>query len=281
MDNNLILKRFFTKNMLHSLLSDEDSDMFSAVIKRYVKDPEGKDYKTIISEIYSYMGKEYRNEYFYKNTMLNKLLFKRHDYRKTSALTEMPIANSKADFVMINGKGVVYEIKTELDNLERLNSQINDYYKAFTNVVIVTYEDNIGRVEKVVNNNVGLMVLTKRRALVTKREPIEEYSSLNYETIFKLLRKKEFENIMKKYQINLPVVSQFKYYGECFELLKGIKVEQFQQEMLEQLKMRTKIEIEYYSTHVPNELKFLVYFDSYKKQDYIKLNKVLLKQFGG
>ena len=44
---------------------------------------------------------------------------------------------------MINGKGVVYEIKTELDNLERLNSQIEDYYKAFTNVVIVTYEENI------------------------------------------------------------------------------------------------------------------------------------------
>ncbi len=148
MDNNLILKRFFTKNMLHCLLSDQNNDMFNVVVRRYVKEPEGKDYRTLISEIYSFMGKKYRNEYYYKNTMLNKLLFKRHDYRKTSALTEVPIANSKADFVMINGKGVVYEIKTELDNLERLGAQISDYYKAFTNVVIVTYEENIEKVKK-------------------------------------------------------------------------------------------------------------------------------------
>ncbi len=281
MDNNLILKRFFTKNMLHNLLSDENSDMFSSVIRRYVKDPDGKDYGTLISEIYSFMGKKYRNEYVYKNTMLNKLLFKRHDYRKTSALTEVPIANSKADFVMINGKGVVYEIKTELDNLERLDTQINDYFKAFTRVVIVTYEENIEKVEKIVNENVGLMVLTQRRALLMKREPIEDFSKLDYVTMFKILRKKEFENILIKYGNTLPEVTQFEYYERCLELLQSIDLNQLQKEMLLQLKTRTNIEIEEYITLVPEELKFLVYFDSYKKQDFINLEKVLQKQFGG
>lgn len=41
------------------------------------------------------------------------------------ALTELPIGDSKADFIMINGRGVVYEIKTDLDNLNRLNSQLS------------------------------------------------------------------------------------------------------------------------------------------------------------
>lgn len=62
------------------------------------------------------MDKEYRNEYFYKNTIFNQLLVQKHDLYNTAALTELPIADSKADFVMINGKGVVYEIKTDLDN---------------------------------------------------------------------------------------------------------------------------------------------------------------------
>lgn len=44
----------------------------------------------------------------------------------TTALTEIAIAKSKADFVLINGKAVVYEIKTELDNLERLSAQVDD-----------------------------------------------------------------------------------------------------------------------------------------------------------
>jgi hypothetical protein len=267
--------------MLHILLSDENSDMFNSVIRRYVKDPDGKNYGSLISEIYSFMGKKYRNEYVYKNTMLNKLLFKRHDYRKTSALTEIPIANSKADFVMINGKGVVYEIKTELDNLERLDTQINDYFKAFTSVVIVTYEENIEKVEKLVNKNVGLMVLTQRRALLMKREPIDEFSKLDYDTMFKILRKKEFENILMKYDNMLPKVPQFEYYSKCLELLKSMDLNLLQKEMLLQLKTRSKIEIEEYITIVPEELKFLVYFDSYKKQDYIKLKTVLQKQFGG
>lgn len=281
MDNNLILKRFFTKNLLHDLLSDEDSDMFDYVIRRYVKEPDGKDYGTLISEIYSFMGKNYRNEYIYKNTMLNKLLLKRHDFRKTSALTEVPIANSKADFVMINGNGVVYEIKTELDNLDRLDTQINDYFKAFTNVVIVTYEENIEKVEKLVDVNVGLMVLTQRRALLTKREPSENYSKLDYDVIFRILRKKEFEDILLKHDYILPNVSQFEYYGKCLELLRNIDINLLQKEMLLQLKNRTKIEIEEYISIVPDELKFLVYFDGYKKRDYIKLKTALQKQFGG
>jgi hypothetical protein len=123
--------------------------------------------------------------------------------------------------------------------------------------------------------------MTKRRALIMKREPVEDYSKLEYDTIFKILRKKEFENILEDYYIKLPNVSQFDYYGRCYELLHSIGIQQLQKEMLSHLKLRTKIEIEEYSMYVPEELKFLVYFDGYKKQDYIKLNDVLKKQFGG
>ena len=84
-----------------------------------------------------------RNEYYYKNTLLNKLLLGIHSVNTTTALTEIPIAKSKADFVLINGKAVVYEIKTELDNFDRLENQINDYYTAFDHVAVVTCKENI------------------------------------------------------------------------------------------------------------------------------------------
>ncbi len=63
-----------------------------------------------MKSLYNYL-KVYRNEYFYKNTILNKLLLGRHSINTTTALSEMPIGKSIADFILLNGKGVVDEIK--------------------------------------------------------------------------------------------------------------------------------------------------------------------------
>ena len=232
MDNNLILKRFFSKPILHDLLSGKTNDVFECVVRRYISDPEGKSYSELVSEIYTYLGKNYRTEYFYKNTMLNKLLIKRHDYTKTIVLSELPIGNSKADFIMINGKGVVYEIKTELDNLERLNSQIRDYYKAFSEVVIVTYEENLDKVKKIIPDTVGIMLLTKRKALKMVRDPLPNFSFLDYKTIFKILRKYEFEDIIQSKAYSLPEVNQFQYYRECYSIITQINIEELQVAML-------------------------------------------------
>ena len=73
---------------------------FFECVKRYVKTDEAT-IGEAISEIYHFMNYEYRNEYYYKNTILNQLLIKKHDLYNTAALTELPIGNSKADFIMI------------------------------------------------------------------------------------------------------------------------------------------------------------------------------------
>lgn len=278
MGNNLILKRFFSKAVLHNLLSGNDEGIFDCVVRRYVVEPKGKPYGKLISEIYTYMDKEYRTEYYYKNTMLNKLLLKKHNYKKTIVLTELPIGNSKADFIMINGKGTVYEIKTELDNLDRINSQIEDYYKAFSEVVIVTYTDNIEKVLETVPETVGIMELTKRRALRTVRDSMEVYSKLDYYTIFKILRKYEFEYILAMQGYDLPRVSQFQYYSECFNLIKKIDICVLQKLMLKELKKRMRIETVEFSINVPEELRFLIYFDDtifdYKDTFFTTLNRI-------
>ncbi len=278
MGNNIILKRFFSKAVLHDLLSGNAGGIFDRVVRRYVVEPEGKPYEKLISEIYSYMDREYRTEYYYKNTMLNKLLLKKHDYRKTIVLTELPIGSSKADFIMINGKGIVYEIKTELDNLDRINSQIDDYYKAFSEVVIVTYEENIDKVLEIVPETVGIMKLTKRRALRTIRESKAINNRLDYYTMFKILRKYEFESILMMQGYDLPKVNQFQYYRECFNLIQKINIDVLQKLMLKELKKRMRIETVEFSMDVPDELRFLIYFDdsifAYKDTFFTTLNRI-------
>lgn len=281
MDSNLILKRFFSKSMLHDLLSGKTNDVFECVIKRYITDPKGKSYSQLVSEIYAFLEKNYRSEYFYKNTMLNKLLIKRHDYRKTVVLSELPIGNSKADFIMINGKGVIYEIKTELDNLERLDSQIKDYYKAFSEVVIVTYEENLDRVMKIIPDTVGIMLLTGKKALKIIREPVQEVSYLDYETIFKILRKYEFETIIQDKGYTLPKVNQFQYYRECFKIITCIDIKELQKSMLMELKKRMKIEIVEFTMSLPEELHFLSYFDSGALKYEETAQRELSRNYGG
>ena len=120
--NTIILNRLFTQTVFFDMISASNNATYGTVIQRFVNNPEDKNNGTLISEVYRFMSKAYRNEYFYQNTLLNKLLLGKHSINTTTALTQVPIRRSKADFILINGKAVVYEIKTELDTLERLDT---------------------------------------------------------------------------------------------------------------------------------------------------------------
>ena len=151
--NSILLNRFFTRNTFKQVIVDGESSAYVATIRRYIADYLGKTNKERISEIYQHLKSEYQNEYYYKNTLLNKLLLGVHSPRTTTALTEVPIGKSKADFILINGKAIVYEIKTELDNFDRLDGQMEDYYKAFSRMVVVTSEKNYDNVQQKLQNS--------------------------------------------------------------------------------------------------------------------------------
>ena len=273
--NSILLNRFFTRNTFKQVIDDGESPTYIAAIRRYVVDFTEKTNEECISEVYQYLRKKYQNEYYYKNTLLNKLLHGLHSPHTTAALTEVPIANSKADFILINGKAVVYEIKTALDNFDRLDGQIEDYYKAFSRVVVVIPEENYDDVQqKLKDSPVGICLLTKKGTLSIRKEPVEYRSMLSKPIMFKILRKYEYEQILLKYFNLLPDVSQFEYYRACKELFESLPIDVAYKMFVQTLKSRTKIDIFEYSK-VPYELKFLVYFSDYKKSDYTELFRFL------
>jgi hypothetical protein len=277
------LNRIFTRNMLRHFIDGKADNVYSSVVRRYTSDADQKNNRELISEIYCELKNNYRNEYFYKNTLLNKLLLGVHSVNTTTALTEMAIAKSKADFVLINGKAVVYEIKTELDNLERLGSQIDDYYKAFDHVAVVTYEKNLQQLQKVLDSldkPVGIYVLRKNGKLGTVRKPQRYTGDLDKEIIFKLLRKSEYEDIIVKRYGYLPEVTQFKYYSCCKKMFLHIPIEESYLLVVRILKKRMQLEKEEF-VKIPYELKFLAYFMELTYDDYQKLEAFLEHQYGG
>lgn len=280
MDNSIVLNRFFTQHSFKNIIDNpSNSEIYVSVVRRIVDDPYDKNNGQLISEIYSFLSKNYRNEYFYKNTLLNKLLLGVHKPTTTTALTEVPIAKSKADFVLINGKAVVYEIKTALDTFDRLKTQINDYYKVFDHVAVLTDEKNESSIRTLLKSSpVGIYLLTKRNQLHEIRKPFSYTDKLSKEEMFKVMNKEEFESLLRQFYPALPDVPAVHYYKACKKLFCEIDTEKLYLAFLKELKKRNKIICQKY-VDVPYELKSLVYFSRFRQSDYDNLNNFLLQQY--
>lgn len=265
-----VLNNFFTRNTFHCCFQNGTADFYEAVIQRYIKESKGKSNAELIAEIYSVMKREYRNEYYYKNTLLNKLLLGIHSISTTTALSELTIDKSKADFVLINGKAVVYEIKTELDNFNRLISQVENYYKAFDHVAVVTCREKISELSDIIAKTglpIGIYVLQKNASIKTVCKPQRFDDLIDSGIMFKVLRKSEYENILLSQYGSLPVVSDFKYYSICKDLFEKIPKKKAYELLLLQLKNRIKVMRTNFD-NMPYELKFLAYFMQMKNSEY-------------
>lgn len=273
-DNSRVINRVFTRTVMNDLIKKGYSEIFDVVVQRYIDDPEGKNHGELISEIYSHLGDSYRNEYYYMNTLLNKLLVGIHSVNTTTALSQIRIADHIADFVMINGEGQVYEIKSDLDNFERLNDQLYDYYKAFSKVSVLASDHERERVEKVLDKmgdmgkSVGIYILSEKDTIFSKnrgRPPKQYDENLDYKCIFALLRKKEYENVILQYYHELPKVPPVTFYKACLEMFRGIPILDAQNLAFKELKKRNKISKIVFDD-IPSELKAAVYFSGlYKK----------------
>lgn len=282
-ENNIILNRLFTQNVFFDMISNHSNTTYGTVVKRFVDDPEDKDNGTLISEVYRFMSKAYRNEYFYQNTLLNKLLLGKHSINTTTALTQIPISKSKADFILINGKAVVYEIKTELDTFDRLDTQLRDYFKAFNHVCVVTSDSQFDRAASILDGTpVGVYALSSQNTISAKLriEPTEDNSHLDHTAIFKLLHKHEYETILHQHFKCLPTASQAFYYGECLKLFSQITILEAYDMALKQLKMRNRIATSEFNK-IPYELKSLIYFSNPSKSDWWAINGFLKQKYGG
>lgn len=278
-----ILNNFFTRNTFRHCFQDGKARFYEAVIRQYIKNYEGKPNADLIAEVYSVMHTNYRNEYYYKNTLFNKLILGVHSLKTTTALTELPVGDSKADFIMINGKAVVYEIKTELDNFCRLTKQLEDYYRAFDHVAVITCKEKVSELENVVGElelPIGIYVLQKNDAIKTMCKPKRFMDRIDLKTIFSILRKTEYENILKKQYGELPIVSDFEYYSVCEDMFKKIPLQRAYDLFLQQLKKRTShfdIKIE----EIPYELKSLAYFMQMGKKEYFMATEFLNSCYQG
>ncbi|MEM7085220.1 MAG: sce7726 family protein [Bacteroidota bacterium] len=237
-------------------------------------------YNDFFEHLYHSMLKNYRNEYVYKNLIVNKILLGRHSLNTATCFNEFRIGKSVADLVLLNGTSVVYEIKTEYDSPERLLSQVNEYRKTFLNVVIVTHHSVVRKYESFLRENnldkVGLIYLTSKRTLAEAIGPVEDISALDISYMFKCLRKKEYTKIIKEYFGFLPDVPNTRIFRECLALAKKIDPVDFHLMMFEKLKKRTIREKDQISSPLfPHYLKHIGVCSDFKKEEIERISSFI------
>ena len=217
MTAGILMNKIFTVNSLKKLIDDKNIKVYKEAVKATSVDSNNKTNSEILQELYKYMFRNHRNEFFFKNTIVNKILLGRHSINTSTAIRELPIDNNILDLVVINGVGQVYEIKTGLDNLTRLNEQLDSYYRVFSYCNVVTEQSHVDQLKiKLKDTPTGLIVLNKRGSLHVERKAVEYKDNLNKKSMFDVLRKYEFEEIIQQNFGKLPNVPQSKYYDECF-----------------------------------------------------------------
>lgn len=247
--------------MLRSCIANEPSQSYLYAANTFLRDASEKTNEMAIRELYALLLKTHRNEYVYKNTLLNRIVMGRHSPRTSTAFTEVPIGDSIADFLVINGKATVYEIKTDLDNLSRLDSQIADYYHAFDHVCVVCGERHLPNlIKRYANTPVGIVIMTNRQNLSTRKEPRAFADDLRHESLFKLLRKTEYATVLSDCGIVAPPSSSFYYYRNCLSAFEQVPLAEAYSSVLASLRDRGKeVNVDALKT-VPPELKSLGYF---------------------
>ncbi|WMO14883.1 sce7726 family protein [Pseudoalteromonas piscicida] len=225
-----------------------------------------------LSELFEFayrtLSKVYRNEYLYKNTIANKILLGRHSINTAAMLSEFRVANSKADAVILNGTIHIYEIKTELDSLERLDQQIEDYLKFAEFVSVVADGKHIPKLEGYLPEYIGLIEFTNKDTLRVHRKAISNVTNLDLAVIFDSLRKDEYVSIINAYYDYVPKVPNTLIYKECKVLFLAMPLHAAYSLVLKTLKLRANSKLDKdFVLKAPKSLKVpLLCTDLTKKQ---------------
>lgn len=171
-----------------------------------------------------------------KITLIKWLLEKYHnDLVLGNEVAYSPLIR-RADLVMIrDGFSYAFEIKSDYDNIKRLNEQLPDYLKTFDFVYVVTTKTLLKEIELSVSKNVGIILVNgdvtqKRKPTLIKRlnkRFLAEF--LDKKTIIKNLHTKIDSSVFdlrdaisKKLSINkireLAIESLLKRYSYQFSL---------------------------------------------------------------
>lgn len=280
--NLCALAKMVSNAGLQRLMFTEDFKPVSRQMKSLLKktgiELEAKStFSELLDICHEHLLENYRHEYLYKVALLNSYVLNNYSLADTILLNEFKIGNSKADAVLVNGTNKVFEIKTELDSPERLATQINDYFKAFSEVYVVVHHSAVDKYIRIVEEHVGIMEFNAKHSIGTLRPAQPYHLGLEIPAMMKALRKDEYLQVVKRLTGTIPLSTPVHLFKACLDVLSAFPVSQVQGEFLKVIKLRinplTNSLIQ--NPLIPSALRFSAYHYNLNENDYLSLIKRL------
>ncbi|MBR5614123.1 MAG: sce7726 family protein [Clostridia bacterium] len=194
---------------IQSITFEEAANMFAAystlssnqklteiLFEKYGFQCDSKDARSIIN--YTTISK-YPNETTIKSAFINNVLSKTKNH---ITIFELNTNNCRVDLCKINGESVAFEIKTDLDNLKRLNNQLTDYLDVFEEVYVICSEDKYVSILEAIPECVGIYTYKVNRLgnyIFTKTKPASQKHNICHTKQLELISKRD----KIRYSINI------------------------------------------------------------------------------
>jgi hypothetical protein len=146
---------------------------------------------------------------------LNKVLLKSKNH---ITIFELNSNSSRVDICKINGESIAYEIKTEFDNFNRLDKQLEDYLQIFEKTYIITTKEQYKKIFDSIPMECGVYLYSitndfqykfyvKKKAVLSNRlNPEKQLSVL---TIKDLSFYFNIDNVRDKQEIINKIIKDF------------------------------------------------------------------------
>jgi hypothetical protein len=276
-DRNRGISSIFCPATFREVLRDPEQARLVQKVIKYKATRRPLKVRTLLYQFYGELESNYCNEYLFKNSLLNTKLLEAHGLADTVVLNEFRIANSIADFVLLNGEIRTFEIKTDLDNFDKLEKQILDYQQFSNRVSVVVSSKAASRMERSLSGStVGLIAFNEKSSLQTIKESVVDNSKLSHEVLFKALRKSEYISALRGLSVDIPEIPNTMIFRECLQLSKRIDILEFQTAVRDALKTRTlKCPDLLNSDKTPKYLKHICYSLNPSETEYRRLFEFL------
>ncbi|MCC8410001.1 sce7726 family protein [Mucilaginibacter sp. UR6-1] len=237
---NYALAQLFSPSLLKKLQNFSDEKNIEFLIKDSGIYPNDDDWNLIkgLQLTYDYLKLNYRCEYIYMNEIANQLLLKYHNDNSATLLKEVSSNLSIADIIIINGSTVAYEIKTELDSLDRLPSQIDSYKTIYDKINIVTHQAAVKLLKKKLDNSIGIIVLDDNGTLIEIRKAVSNQELFDPIKAVFTLRQSELIKAYEKYVSKIPAMGTALIYGFCHNWFINLNPDDARRVFTEALKSR-------------------------------------------
>jgi len=232
--------RLFNSKEL-SRFADGNLELLEKVASRYQESLGDFFYAKDVFELcYKDFERNYKNEYFFKNIIAKKILLGRHSLKTATMLSEFRVGHNKADCVILNGISTCYEIKSEYDNLNRLQEQLDSYLRVFDKVYVVTTEKHYEKLTPSIPASVGVLQLSRRNTLAEIKSAQFSEHAVDVEILMSSLRKSEYMAIVRALFGEVPNTSNAKTYDACKEMLHDASSADIRKALCDTLKKTRK-----------------------------------------